>query len=51
MSYNGKRSLTKVKQYRDKYFWHRRIINEMKENKTIIKKILDGTFDKYLEKK
>ena len=44
----GKRRKARIKMVHEKYYWHKRLINEMKQNKLIQKKILDGTFDKYL---
>lgn len=37
------------KQYRSYWYWHRRIANEMKENKVVQQKIIDGKFDYFLE--
>lgn len=46
----GKRRIARGgKQQQGLFHWHKRIIKEMHQNKTIQAKILDGSFDRYLE--
>lgn len=46
--YETKRDRQAPKTRRDTYHWHRRIVNEMKENSEIQKKIMKGKFDYFL---
>lgn len=48
MATYSKRGKSRVKLKLGKYHWHRRFIKEMKQNKVVQQKILDGTFDVYL---
>ncbi len=36
------------KDHRSYYYWHRRILNEMKENSEIQTKVVEGKFDYFL---
>jgi hypothetical protein len=47
--YEAKLERQAHKEYRDAYYWRRRIVNEMKENKQVQEKIIEGKFDYFLD--
>lgn len=46
----GKRSMASNQRQQGLFHWHRRLINEMKQSPRIQEKLLDGSFDRYMEK-
>ena len=47
--YEAKLARTTFLANRHPYYWVRRIVKEMKDNPTVIKNVLDGKLDKYLD--